>query len=332
MNCTLKQLVKRFALVVAVYASAHSLHVFAQTTAFPEKPVRIVVPFTPGGSNDVIARVVGQKLAQYWGQAVVVDNRPGAGGNIGSKEVAKSAPDGYTLLVVANSFVINPHLYTPGKAGYDAFKEFAPVGKMGIAPIILVGNPSVKATNVKELIALAKSRAGKMTYASAGVGTPHHLSAELFKNMTGTDLVHIPYRGAVPAVTDVVGGQVDVMFGVSNTVLPQVRAGGLKAFGVAGSKRLAAFPQIPTVAESGVPGFDSEVWLGLVAPVGTPANVIQKINADVKRALSDDGVKKSLSTIDIEVSPSSPSELATLMKADDIKWAKVVKDTGATVD
>lgn len=171
-----------------------------------------------------------------------------------------------------------------------------------------------------------------MTYASAGVGTPHHLSAELFKNMTGTDLVHIPYRGAVPAVTDVVGGQVDVMFGVSNTVLPQVRAGGLKAFGVAGSKRLAAFPQIPTVAESGVPGFDSEVWLGLVAPVGTPANIIQKINADVRRALSDDGVKKSLSTIDIEVSPSSPSELATLMKADDIKWAKVVKDTGATVD
>lgn len=323
---------RALAFALAVFCGANLSLAAAQSTSFPEKPVRIVVPFTPGGSNDVIARVVGQKLAQYWGQAVVVDNRPGAGGNIGSKEVARAPADGYTLLVVANSFVINPHLYAPGKAGYDPFKEFVPVGKMGIAPIILVGNPAVKASNVKELIALAKAQNGKMTYASAGVGTPHHLSAELFKNMTGTELIHVPYRGAVPAVTDVVGGQVEVMFGVSNTVLPQVKAGGLKAFGVAGSKRLAAFPQIPTVAESGVPGFDSEVWLGLVAPVGTPANVIQKINADMRRALSDVTVRTSLSTIDIEASPSSPTELAALMKADDVKWARVVKDTGARVD
>ncbi len=319
-------------LAVVTVAGIHLPHAVAQSSSFPEKPVRIVVPFTPGGSNDVIARVVGQKLAQYWAQPVVVDNRPGAGGNIGSKEVARAAADGYTLLVVANSFVINPHLYTPGKAGYDPFKEFVPVAKMGIAPIVLVGNPAVKANSVRELIALAKSQNGKMTYASAGVGTPHHLSAELFKNMTGTELTHIPYRGAVPAVTDIVGGQVDVMFGVSNTVLPQVKSGGLKAFAVAGGKRLAAFPQIPTVAESGVPGFESEVWLGLVAPVGTPANVVQKINADIRRALSDTAVKTSLSTIDIEASPSSPSELAALMKAGDAKWAKVVKDTGARVD
>ncbi len=327
---TRRELAKHLAL--ATFLTASLSHAFAQGTTFPDKPVRIVVPFTPGGSNDVIARVVGQKLAQYWGQAVIVDNRPGAGGNIGSKEVAKSPADGYTLLVVANSFVINPHLYAPGKAGYDAFREFVPVGQMGIAPILLVANPSVKANNLKEFIALAKSQKGKLTYASAGVGTPHHLSAELFKSMTGTDLVHVPYRGAVPAVTDVVGGQVDVMFGVSNSVLPQVKAGGLKAFGVGGTRRLAAFPQIPTIAEAGVPGFDSEVWLGLVAPAGTPPSVVTKISADMTKALSDPAVRSSLSTIDIEAFASSPADLAKLMKADDAKWSKIVKETGARVD
>lgn len=305
---------------------------YSQTGQFPNRPVRIVVPFTPGGSNDMIARVVGQRLAQYWGQPVVVDNRPGAGGNIGSKEVAKALPDGYTLLVVANSFVINPHLYAAGKAGYDPFKEFTPVGKMGIAPVLLVANPSIKAQNLKEFIALAKAEKGKITYASAGVGTPHHLSAELFKSMTGVDMVHIPYRGAVPAVTDVVGGQVNVMFGVSNTVLPQVKAGGLKAFGVGGTKRLTAYPNIPTLAEAGIPGFESEVWLGLVAPANTPAAIVNKINADMKKALFDPAVNAALATIDIETVFSTPAELANIMRADDRKWAKVVKDTGATVD
>lgn len=299
---------------------------------FPSHAVRIVVPFTPGGSNDVIARVVGQKLGDYWKQSVYVDNRPGAGGNIGSREVAKAARDGYTLLVVANSFVINPRLYPSGKAGYDAFSEFVPVGQLGIAPILLVANPKIPAKDLKELIALAIAKKGQMTYASAGVGTPHHLSAELFKKMTGMEMVHVPYKGAVPAVTDVVAGQVDVMFGVSNSVIPQIKVGALKAFGVGGSQRIAALPQIPTIAEAGVQGFESEVWLGLVAPAQTPGTVVTKINTDLKRALADPGVKASLANIDLEARYSTAEGLAKLMKIDDDKWAKVVKETGASAE
>ena len=313
---------------VALIGYSHA----ADVTKFPEKPIRLVVPFTPGGSNDVIARVVGQKLSEYWGQAVIVDNRPGAGGNIGAKEVARSPADGYTLLVVANSFVINPHLYQAGKAGYDAFKQFDAVGQMGIAPVILVTKPALKANDVRELIALARAEKGKLTYASAGVGTPHHLSAELFKRMTGTDMVHVPYRGAVPAVSDLLGGQVDLMFGVSNTVLPQVRSGALKALGVGGTKRLKDYPQIPTLAESGVPGFQSEVWLGIVAPAGTPVAVITKINSDLRKALADPSVQTALGKNDIEPAPTTAAELAEIMRVDDKKWAQIVKDTGAKVD
>lgn len=318
--------------MIAAIAATLSGAAFADNAKFPGKPVRIVVPFTPGGSNDVVARVVGQKLAEYWGQAVIVDNRPGAGGNIGTKEVARAAADGYTLLVVANSFVINPHLYQAGKAGYDAFSQFTAVGQMAVAPVLLVVSPKLRVTTVKQLIDLAKTEKGKLTYASAGVGTPHHLSAELFKSMTGTDMVHVPYRGAVPAVTDLLGGQIDVMFGVSNSVIPQIKSGGLRALAVGGTKRLKDLPQIPTISEAGVPGFQSEVWLGLVAPTGTPAAVIAKLNADMQRAMASADVQAALAKNDIQPAPTTAVELANIMRVDDKKWAKVVQDTGAVAE
>lgn len=299
---------------------------------YPTKPVTLVVPFTPGGSNDALARAVAQKLNEYWKQPVIVDNRPGAGGNIGARQVAKAAPDGYTFLIVANNFVTNPFLYSDGRAGYDPFKEFVPVTQLGRVPFILVVNPSVPAKTTQELVALAKAEPGKLAYGSAGVGTPHHLTAELFKSMAGIDMVHVPYRGASPAVSDLIGGQIQVLFGVANSVLPYTKSGNLRALAVAGDQPLPYLPNVPTVASAGFKGFLSEVWVGLVAPAGTSPEIVATVEKAVGRALRDEGVRSALEAQGIDPVPSSPSALKTLMVDDAARWSKVIKETGARAD
>jgi tripartite-type tricarboxylate transporter receptor subunit TctC len=304
----------------------------ARAADYPSKPVTLVVPFTPGGSNDALARAVGQKLVEYWKQPVIVDNRPGAGGNVGAKQVAKAAPDGYTFLVVANNFVTNPFLYPDGRAGYDPFKEFVPVTQLGRVPFVLVVNPSVAAKTTQELIALAKAQPGKLAYGSAGVGTPHHLTAELFKNMAGIDMVHVPYRGAAPVVSDLVGGQIQALFGVANSVLPHIKSGALRALAVAGDQSLPYLPNVPTVASAGLQGFRSEVWVGLVAPSGTPGDIVAKVQDAVGRALRDANVKATLESQGIEPAPSNPVALRSLMSEDMARWSKVIKDTGTRAE
>lgn len=304
----------------------------ARAADYPSKPVTLVVPFTPGGSNDALARAVSQKLGEYWKQPVIVDNKPGAGGNLAAKQVAKSPPDGYTFLVVANNFVSNPFLYPNGRAGYDPFKEFVPVTQMGRVPILLVVNSNVLAKTTQELVSLAKAKPGKLSYGSAGVGTPHHLTAELFKSMAGVEMVHVPYRGAAPAVSDLMGGQIQVMFGVANSVLPHVKSGALRALAVAGNQTLPYLPNVPTVASAGFSGFRSEVWIGLVAPAGTPADIVAKAADAVARALQDPTVKATLEAQGLEPVSSRPSELKALMTEDMARWSKVIKDTGVQAD
>ena len=304
----------------------------AHADGYPNKTVTIVVPFTAGGSNDVLARTVGQKLSEYWKQPVIVENRPGAGGNLGTKLAAKAAPDGYTLLVVANNFVTNPHLYPDGRAGYDPVKEFVPVTKLGRVPFVLVVNPGVAAKSPQELVALAKAQPGKLSYGSAGVGTPHHLTGELFKSTAGIDMVHVPYKGALPVVTDLIGGQIQALFGVANSVLPHIKSGSLRALAVTGDRPAPYLPDVPTMASSGFKDFKSEVWIGLVAPAGTPSDVVAKIEEAARRALRDPGVKASLDAQGLEPTPSTPAALKALMNEDMAKWSKIIKETGTRAE
>jgi tripartite-type tricarboxylate transporter receptor subunit TctC len=316
---------------LALCLAAVTPSIQAQTN-FPEKTVKLIVPFTPGGSNDVIARIVGEKLSQYWGQPVIVENKPGAGGNVGAGFVANSAADGYTLLVAANNVLtINPSLYA--RVNFNPVKDFAPVSLLGSVPMLLVVNPSLKVNNVKELIATAKTTPnGGLSYASAGIGTPHHLAAAMFASMANVPMVHVPYKGAGPAVTDVLSGLVPVMFGASNTLLPHIKTGGFRALAVTGDQRLPMLPDVPTVSESGLPGYYADIWVGLVAPSGVPQPIITKINADVTRALKDPAARASLAQQGLIPAFNSPSEFAELIKKDLARWSKVVKDSGAKAD
>lgn len=294
---------------------------------YPSKPIRLIVPFTPGGSNDVVARIVGQKLSETWKQPVVVENKPGAGGNIGSEAAARSEPDGYTLLIAANNVLaINPTLYD--KIPFDPLKDFAPVTLLGTLPIVLVVNSAVPAKSVQELIAFGKSSADGLTYASGGNGTPQHLSGELFKSMTGVKMDHIPYKGNAPAVTDLLSGQVKMLFSPVNSVIPHVKSGKLRALGVASTARLTYLPDVPTIAEAGVPGYQSDIWLALVAPAGTPKDIVEKVRGEVAAILAHPEVKEKLSAQGIEPAPSSPEEVTRLIKDDLARWAKVIKERG----
>lgn len=301
----------------------------AQT--YPSRTIRFIVPFTPGGSNDVVARIVGQKLSEAWKQPVVVENKPGAGGNIGAEAAARAAPDGYTFLIAANNVLaINPSLYD--KVPFDPLKDFAPVTLFGTLPILLVVNPSVPANSIQELIALGKSSPDGLIYASGGSGTPQHLSAELLKSMTGAKLVHIPYKGNAPAVTDLLGGQVQMLLSPMNSVLPHVKTGKLRALGVASTTRLPYLPAIPTIAEAGVPGYQSDIWLALVAPSGTPKDIVDKMGREVAAILAQPDVKEKLAAQGIEPAASSPEELTRLIKDDLVRWAKVIKESGARAE
>ena len=297
---------------------------------FPSRPVTLVVPQSAGGANDAIARVVAQKLAEQWGQSVIVENRPGAGGNVGTAYTAKAKNDGYTLLVNADSAqVINPFLYA--KTGFDSVKDFDPVAPLAKAGYVLVANPALPANNVAELIALAKSKPGALSIASAGNGTLNHLIGEMLQKATDIQLQHIPYKAAAAAATDVVGGQVPLSVQSMPSSIAFIRAGKLKVLGVVNEKRLAALPDSPTIGET-VVGFGATPWYGMFAPAGTPKNVLLQIQNDVAKALDSKDVQDRLATLGCEPFKGTGDQLAQIVKSDLVRWAKIVKESGARLD
>lgn len=320
---------RRF-LCVAIMVALPLAGAYAADANYPAKPVKFVVPYTAGGSNDVVGRVLGQKLSSYWGYPVVVENRSGAGGNVGAAYVARADPDGYTFLITPNNLLtMNPALYRKSGAGYDPIKDFEPVSLVATGPIMLAVNAALPVKSVKELIAYARANPGKLSYASAGSGTPHHLTAELFKSMTGTNMVHVPYRGASPAVNDLAAGRVQVMFGIPNSLMPFVKTGQLRALAVSGEHESMG---LPTVAESGVPGFDSSLWIGLSAPAGTPASIVKKVNEAVVRAMNDPEVTANLKGQGLTPTSSTSQEFTGLVKKDSERWTKLIEELGLSAD
>lgn len=291
---------------------------------YPAKPIHIVVPLPPGGSNDVLARILGQKMSESFGQPVIVDNKPGAAGNIATDFMAKTEPDGYNIAVAPNQTVaVNPVLYP--KLPFDVNRDLTGITLMGRVPMVLVVSPAkVQATSVAELIALAKANPDKLTYASAGSGSPQHMAAEVFKSMTGTKLTQIPYKGSAPALVDVLGGQVDVMFCPMNSALPHIRSGKLRALGTTGTKRVELLPNVPTIAET-VPSYESDIWIGMVAPAKTPAAIIHKLNAELRRSLALPDVQAKLAEQGIYAETSTPAEFTKLIADDQKRWAAVIK-------
>lgn len=303
----------------------------ANAQPFPSKPVRIINPFAPGGATDIIARQMAQKLTEEWGQAVVVENRAGASGAIGVEMVAKSPPDGYTLLIATQTtHAANPSLYA--KLPYDAAKDFAPLTLAGSTPLALMVRPSLPVSSVKELIDFARKNPAKLVYASGGNGTSQHLTAELMKSMSSTYMLHIPYRGAGPAMTDLLGGQVDLMFDNLPTALPHMKAGKLRGLAVTSASRSSLAPELPTMAESGLPGFELSTWFAFFAPAGTPRTIVDKIAGDMRRVLTQPDMQQRLAAIGVDVKASSPDELAAFQRAELAKWGKIIKDSGAKVD
>jgi tripartite-type tricarboxylate transporter receptor subunit TctC len=301
----------------------------AQSTAYPARPIKFIVPITPGGSNDVVARVIAQKLTEQWGQAVTVDNRPGAGMNLGADLVAKSAPDGYTWLLGANNiFVTNPHV---GKTPFDVFKDFTPISQVALVPFVLVVHPSVPAKNVAELVAYAKANPDKLNYGSSGNGSPQQLASEMLNHAAGIQMQHVPYKGAVPAITDLLGGRIQVFIGAINSLLPHIKEGKLRLIAGAGGKRFAAFPDVPAIAET-VPGVALDVWLGVFMPAGVPKDMVAKVNADIARVLQLPEVKANLNGQGIEAAPSSPEALAATIKDDYARWGKVIREANIKAD
>ena len=317
--------------IIGLAAAAMSLPTLAQTSSFPLRPVRIVVPYTTGGSNDVIARLLAQQLQETWGQPVVVENKPGAAGNIGASDIAKSAPDGHSLLLTNINIVsMNPGLIA--NMPFDPQKDFAPISLLGTTALALVVHPSVPANNVRELIDLARKGPGRLNYASSGNGSPQHMSAEMFKAMTKTSMTHIPYRGAAPAVNDLLAGQVQVTIGVVNQLIPHIRAGKLKALGVTTRKRLAQMPDVPTLDEAGVPGYESEIWLGLAAPTATPPAIIEQINQAIRKAMATADVISKLQSQGIDVVVSSPDQMRQRGLEDLKRWGDIIRTAGIKVD
>jgi tripartite-type tricarboxylate transporter receptor subunit TctC len=289
----------------------------ALAQAFPSKPVRIVVPFPPGGGADTLTRIMEPKLVAIWGQPVIVENRPGASGHIGADFVAKSVPDGTTLLMSSTASLTEKNV-----------DQFAPVSLVSASPYVVTANPKVAAANVRELIALAKASPGKLSFASSGTGAASHLSAELFKSMAGVDLLHVPYKGTGQAVTDLVAGHVNLMFAPAQTVMPYVREGRLRALALTGSKRSETLPDLPTVAESGLPGYEAVGWFGLLAPAATPQATVAKISADANRVLAEREVREKMLGLGADPSGDTPEEFARFIRDDQAKWSKLMKEAG----
>jgi tripartite-type tricarboxylate transporter receptor subunit TctC len=298
--------------------------------AYPERPIQLVVPFPAGGSTDVVARIVAAKMGELLGQQMVVDNRAGAGGNVGAAAVSRAEPDGYTLLIgTVATHAINVSLYP--KMPYDAVKSFAPVSLLVIVPNVLEVNPELPVKSVQELIDLLKANPGKYDYASSGIGTPLHLSGELFKSMAGVDMVHVPYRGAGPALTDLLGGQVKIMFDNLPSSIGHIRDGKLRALAITTATRSPAAPDLPTVAESGLPGYETYSWNALFAPAGTPPEVVDTLAQAAAKAVQDPAVKQRLADLSAEAVGTGPAELAQHVEAELAKWGPVVKASGASV-
>ena len=297
---------------------------------YPSKPIRLVVPYSPGAGTDTIARILAQKTGESLGQQVVIDNRPGAGGSIGTEVVAKAPPDGYTLLFAPTSHAINPGIYP--KLGYDTVKDFAPISVVASLPVVLAVEPGVPAASVKELIALAKAKPGQLTMASSGNGTVFHLTGELFKDAAGINIVHVPFKGGAPAVAALLGGQVSMTFETSVTLVPHIRSGKLRALGVASPKRIALLPDVPTLGESGFPGILAENWYGLFAPAGTPREAIARLYTEFDRAIHSPDVREKLAQQGAEIRESTPEQTAAFLRTEMTKWAKAIKDSGAKVD
>jgi tripartite-type tricarboxylate transporter receptor subunit TctC len=290
---------------------------------YPNKPVRLIIPFPPGGSNDVVGRMVATQLSERLGKQVVVDNRSGAGGVIGTDIAAKSPPDGYTLLVISIAHAVNPWLY---KLTYDPIKAFAPVGILATGPNVLVINPSLPVNSVKELVALAKQKPGELQYASAGVGSFQHLGGELFKLNAGVDLLHVPFKGGGPAMIDVIGGHTNVMFSSLVQTTPHIRSGKLKALGTGGTKRSPVLPEVPTVAEAGVPTYEAVNWWGIVAPAGTPQPILDKLHKELTAVLSSPEAQKQFENEGASVVQMSSAEFASFIAKELAKWERVVKE------
>ena len=322
-------LVPALAAVAVFLPAAWSGGAFAQ--AFPSKPVKLVIPFPPGGSLDAVGRAIADKLTQMWGQSVVVDNKPGAGGNIGADFVAKSAPDGYTVVMGAlSTHAVNPSLYP--KMPYDAVKDFAPISLVAITPNVLVVNPSLPVNSVKDLIAYAKANPGKLSFGSGSNGSAGHLAGELFKVDTGTDMVHIPFKGGAPALQALLAGDTQLMFDNLANSMQQVKAGKLKALAVTTEKRSALVSDLPTMAESGVPGFDISTWFGIMAPAGTPPDVIAKWNTDLVKVLNSPDMRERMTAQGAEAAPDTPAEFSAFIARELAKYARIVKASGAKVD
>jgi tripartite-type tricarboxylate transporter receptor subunit TctC len=320
---------RRARIVVPLIAAALAAgQVFAQ--AYPSKPVRIIVPFAPGGPADLYARILGEKLQASLGQSFVVDDRPGGGSIVGTDAAAKSAPDGYTLLMMSNTHTVNESLI-PEKP-FQLMRDFVAVAPVNYSDLVMVVHPEVPATTVAEFIALAKAKPGALNYASSGPGTPYHMAGELFKAMAGVDIVHVPYKGSSGARTDILGGQVQMMFDAITTMAPNVRAGKLRALGTSGKVRSSVLPEVPTVSEAGVTGYDAVIWLGIMAPVGTPRAIVDKLNAEITRIANTPEVKDAWAKQGAVAMSMSPDEFSRYMRDDIEKWARVVKISGARPD
>ena len=318
-------------LATALMAGSLLWHAVASGQNYPNRSIRFVVPYAPGGSTDIVARILAQKLSDAMGQQVVVDNRPGAGGSIGADVVAKSPPDGYTMVTaVTGIMAINQYLYR--KLPFDPEKDFAPVTQVGSLPLILVVHPSLPAKNVREFIAIAKAKPGQLNYGSSGVGTATHMTTELFKSMAGVDLVHIPYKGSGQVMGDVIGGQLALIFDQIVSSLPHVQGGKLRMLAITSAKRFPSLPDVPTIAESGVPGYESISWAGVAVPAGTPKEIIARLHTEIVKVLAAPDIRERFLRDGIETVGSTPEQFTEHIRRERIKWAKVVKDSGAKAE
>jgi tripartite-type tricarboxylate transporter receptor subunit TctC len=323
---------RSFLACVGALAALAATPARAQTVAsYPSKPIKLIVPFPPGGSTDILARTLGQKLNEAWGQPVIIDNRGGAGGSIGADLAAKSPADGYTLMMGhIGTLAVNVSLYS--KLPYDPVRDFTPVSMVAVVPNVLVVNPSLPAKSVPELIAYAKANPGKLDYSSGGNGSAAHLALEYFKLQSRTFIVHVPYKGTAPSVVDVIGGQVSMTMTGAPAVMPHVKSGRLRALAVSSAKRLEALPDIPTIAEAGIPGFEATQWYGIVTPAGTPSAVVQKLNTEINKIMQSKEMRDRLNAEGAIASPGTPEQFGAYIKAEIARWATVIKAAGMKVD
>ena len=303
----------------------------AVAQSYPNKPIRLISPYAPGGGSDTLARTIGPKLTESWGQPVIIENRPGAAGSLGAEAAAKATADGYTVLVTPSAVLaINPHIYP--KLRYDPIRDFAPITIATNSPYMLVVHPSIPAKTVKELIAHARAKPGELNYSSSGNGSSTHLAGVLFGQLAGVQLLHVPYKGAAPAIVDLLGGQIHMRFSSVVPVLPHVRSGKLRSLGISSAKRYAPLPDMPTISEGGLPGFVVDSWYGILAPAGTPRTIVTRLNTEIVRHLRSDEMKARMAADGAEVIASTPEELAKALREELARWAKPVKDSGARAE